>query len=134
MAMDSQRRVFDGALRRFLLARDGGTCRTPGCGAPVRHLDHVTPHAWGEATSAANGQGLCVRCNLVKELFGWRAGVVAPCGSPGDRDDRGDTAHTVEIITLTGHRYSGAAPPLVPVDPGISDSPLERALEQALAA
>jgi hypothetical protein len=73
VAMDSQRRMFDGALRRFLLARDAGTCRTPGCGAPVRHLDPVTPHARGGATIAANGQGLCVRCNLVKELLGWRA-------------------------------------------------------------
>ena len=134
VAMDSQRRAFDGALRRFLLARDAGTCRTPGCGAPVRHLDHVTPHARGGATSAANGQGLCVRCNVVKELLGWRARVVAPPGSRGHRDGRGDTAHTVEITTPTGHRYSGAAPPLVHEDPGMSDSPLERALELALAA
>jgi hypothetical protein len=120
VAMDSHRRLFDGALRRFLLARDGGICRTPGCGAPIRHLDHVTAHAAGGSTSAANGQGLCVRCNLVKELLGWQARVVAP--------------HTVEITTPTGHRYSGSAPPLVYEDPGIRDSPLERALELALAA
>lgn len=120
VAMDSQRRVFDGALRRFLLARDGGICRTPGCGAPIRHIDHVTAHAEGGPTSAANGQGLCVRCNLVKELLGWQARVVAP--------------HTVEITTPTGHRYSGSAPPLIHEDPGISDSPMERALEMALAA
>ena len=132
--MDSQRRVFDGALRRFLLARDGGICRTPGCGAPIRHLDHVKAHARGGDTSAANGQGLCVRCNLVKELLGWQARVVAPPWRPGHRDGTGDTPHTVEITTPTGHRYSGAAPPLVHEDPGISDSPLERALELALAA
>ena len=118
--MDSHRRLFDGALRRFLLARDGGICRTPGCGAPIRHLDHVTAHARGGPTSAANGQGLCVRCNLVKELLGWQARVVTP--------------HTVEITTPTGHRYSGSAPPLVHEDPNIRDSPLERALELALAA
>ena len=134
VAMDSQRRVFDGALRRFLLARDGGICRTPGCGAPIRHLDHVTAHARGGSTSAANGQGLCVRCNLVKELLGWHARVVAPPRRPGHRDGEGETPHTVEIITPTGHRYSGAAPPLVHEDPAISDSPLERALEHALAA
>jgi hypothetical protein len=120
VAMDSQRRVFNGALRRFLLARDGGICRTPGCGAPIRHLDHVSAHARGGPTRAANGQGLCVRCNLVKELLGWQARVVTP--------------HTVEITTPTGHRYSGSAPPLVHEDPNIRDSPLERALELALAA
>ncbi|HEY8308205.1 MAG TPA: HNH endonuclease signature motif containing protein [Lapillicoccus sp.] len=98
----------------------GGICRTPGCGAAIRHLDHVTAHAQGGRTSAANGQGLCVRCNLVKELLGWQARVVAP--------------HTVEITTPTGHRCSGSATPLVHEDPGISDSPMERALEMALAA
>jgi hypothetical protein len=134
VAMDSQRRVFDGALRRFLLARDGGICRTPGCGAPIRQVDHVTAHARGGRTSATNGQGLCVRCNLVKELLGWHARVVAAPGPMGHRDGGGDTTHTVEITTPTGHRYSGAAPPLVPEDPGISDSPIERALELALAA
>lgn len=131
VAMDSQRRVFDGALRRFLLARDGGICRTPGCGAAIRHLDHVRAHAHGGETSAANGQGLCVRCNLTKQLLGWQARVTA---EPEDRAAHGDTPHTVEITTPTGHRYSGSAPPLVPEDPGISDSPLERALELALAA
>ncbi len=134
VAMDSPRRVFDGALRRFLLARDGGICRTPGCGAPIRHLDHVRAHARGGDTSAANGQGLCVRCNLVKELLGWQARVVTPQGLPGHRDGGRDSPHTVEVTTPTGHRYSGAAPPLVSEDPGISDSPLERALELALAA
>jgi hypothetical protein len=134
VAMDSQRRVFDGALRGFLLARDGGICRTPGCGAPIRHVDHVTAHARGGPTSAANGQGLCVRCNLVKELLGWHARVLPPPGPRGHRDGGGDAAHTVGITTPTGHSYSGSAPPLVHEDPGISDSPIERALELALAA
>jgi len=134
VAMDSHRRLFDGALRRFLLARDGGICRTPGCGAPIRHLDHVEAHARGGSTSAANGQGLCVRCNLVKELPGWQARVVTRPGPPGHRFGEGDSAHPVEITTPTGHRYSGSAPPLVHEDPGISDSPMERALEMAVAA
>jgi hypothetical protein len=128
VAMDSRRRVFDGELRRFLLARDGGICRTPGCGAPIRHVDHVVPHAKGGATNAANGQGLCVRCNLVKELAGWDARVVQ---SPGPARAG---PHTVEITTPTGHRYVSSAPPLVHEDPGTVISPLERAIELTLAA
>ncbi|HEU5001112.1 MAG TPA: DUF222 domain-containing protein [Lapillicoccus sp.] len=123
VAMDSRRRVFDGSLRRLLVARDGGIRRTPGCGAPIRHVDHVTPHAAGGATASRNGQGLCVRCNLVKELLGWWARVAG-----------GGEAHTVEITTPTGHRYRSNAPPVVHEDPGISASALERVIEHALAA
>ena len=70
VAMDSKRRLFPAGLRRFLIARDG-TCRTPWCDAPIRHADHVSPHAAGGPTTAANGQGLCQRCNHVKDLPGW---------------------------------------------------------------
>ncbi len=140
VAMDSRRRVFDGELRRFLLARDGGICRTPGCGAPIRHVDHVAPHARGGRTSAANGQGLCLRCHLVKELAGWHARVVHPSGAQGQGDGdeeaggRRDGPHTVEITTPTGHRYRWSAPPLVHDDPATIVSPLERGLDAALAA
>ena len=75
VAMDSARRLFPAALRRFVIARDG-TCRTPWCDAPVAHAYHVQPHADGGPTSAANGQGLCVRCNLVKEEPGWTSEVL----------------------------------------------------------
>lgn len=126
VAMDSTRRVFDGGLRRFLVARDG-TCRTPWCDAPVRHLDHVVDHSAGGATSAANGQGLCVRCNHTKQLPGWRSRpeVVPP-------PDRWQT-HTVVITTPTGHRYASTAPPVLP---GVTteESVLERHLETLLAA
>jgi Domain of unknown function (DUF222)/HNH endonuclease len=130
VAMDSHRRVFDGRLRRFLLARDGGICRMPGCGAPIRHVDHVKPYAAGGPTSAANAQGLCVRCNLVKELLGWHARVVEPPGEPGAHGP----PHTVEVTTPTGYRYRSTAPPVVHEDPGVPLSPLERELELALAA
>jgi hypothetical protein len=129
--MDSHRRVFDGRLRRFLLARDGGICRMPGCGAPIRHVDHVKPYAAGGPTSAANAQGLCVRCNLVKELLGWHARVVEPPGEPAAAQG---PPHTVEVTTPTGHRYRSTAPPVVHEDPGVPLSPLERELELALAA
>ncbi len=108
VAMDSARRLFPAGLRRFVVARDG-QCRTPWCDAPVAHVDHVRPHAQGGPTTAANGQGLCVRCNLVKEEPGWAAAVVDPGPSEGS-----DRPHTVRIATPTGHTYRSLAPPLLP--------------------
>lgn len=108
VAMDSTSRLFPAGLRRFLIARDG-VCRTPWCDAPVRHADHVTPHAAGGPTSDTNGQGLCIACNLTKDLPGWHSRVV----------DAGPTAgsakpHQVEISTPTGHTYTSIAPPVLP--------------------
>ncbi|MCD6639167.1 MAG: DUF222 domain-containing protein [Nocardioides sp.] len=99
VAMDATKRLFDGNLRRFLVLRDD-VCRTPWCDAPIRHVDHIERHTDGGVTSAANGQGLCVRCNLVKEHSGW-ASRRAP-----------DRRHRVTITTPTGHDYTG--PPPVP--------------------
>jgi hypothetical protein len=130
VAMDSRRRLFDAGLRRFLVARDG-TCRTPWCDAPIRHADHVRPHSAGGPTTDVNGQGLCVRCNLVKEQPGWAVEVV----------DSGPTAgsgrpHAVELTTPTGHRYTSAAPPLLPglLVPPERESALESWLDLRLAA
>jgi hypothetical protein len=127
VAMESTRRLFDGRLRRFLAARDG-TCRTPWCDAPVRHLDHVVDHASGGPTSATNGQGLCVRCNHTKQQPGWRA---IPEPAPDPR-----TWHTPTVVTTTptGHRYASTAPPLVPGEPLEPPSLLERHWETLLAA
>ena len=120
VAMDSRRRLFPTSLRRYVVARDG-TCRTPWCDAPIAHADHVLPHAEGGPTSAANGQGLCVRCNLVKEEPGWTTAVVerGPGGGelrasgegPGDDDV---ARHTVRLTTPTGHSYVSIAPPVLP--------------------
>jgi hypothetical protein len=100
VAMESQRRTFPNGLRRLLQVRDR-TCRTPWCGAPIRHADHVVPVAGGGKTSAANGQGLCEACNYTKQVLGWRARP-GPAGA-GDR---------VEITTPTGHHYTSHPPPL----------------------
>jgi len=54
------------------------TCRTPWCNARIQQSDHVLPHHRGGPTSYANGQGLCVRCNLLKEHGLW---VLAPLTS-----------------------------------------------------
>ncbi len=135
VTMDSTRRLFDGALRAYVVARDV-TCRTPWCDAPIRHVDHVVDHALGGATSASNGQGLCIRCNLAKAQEGWSA-------LPVDADD--GSPPVVLLTTPTGHTYASTAPPLLPGDLGdvgdlgterVSDgeSPLERRWLELLAA
>ena len=131
VGMDSTRRVYDGGLRRYLLARDCGTCRTPWCDAPIRHLDHITDHPRGGPTTATNGQGLCVRCNHTKQLPGFTARTLEPAtaakgrtGTGPPRSDlsrrggwdraRPDERHIVELTTPTGHTYRSVAPILIP--------------------
>ena len=63
VAMDSKARFFPTALALFILLRDR-FCRTPWCGAPIRHSDHAHTAADGGETSSVNGQGLCVACNI----------------------------------------------------------------------
>ncbi len=70
VAMDSRRRVFDGQLRKMILLRDD-VCRTPYCGAPIRHVDHGTPVRELGETSYENGSGLCRTCNFVKDGQNW---------------------------------------------------------------
>jgi hypothetical protein len=98
--VDSRRRLFPAAVQRLLRVRDG-VCRFPFCDAPVRHADHVVGVALGGPTSAANGQGLCARHNLVKALPGWAA-VVSTSG----------TEAVVVTTTPTGHRYRSPVPPV----------------------
>lgn len=70
VAMESRARAFPVGLARMIRWRDQ-TCRTPWCNARIRHLDHIDPHARGGATSYDNGQGLCARCNYLKEHGQW---------------------------------------------------------------
>lgn len=101
VAMESKQRTFPAGLRRFIQTRDE-VCRTPWCGAPIRHTDHVVPAQVGGPTSADNGQGLCEQCNLVKEYPGWRA-------RPGPGE--------VRITTPSGRRYESPRLPVVPPSP-----------------
>jgi hypothetical protein len=101
IAMESKRRLFPQPMRRYVQTRDQ-YCRTPWCGAPIRHTDHITPHRLGGPTNASNAQGLCERCNQVKETTGWHA-------RPGPRGE-------VVTTTPTGHRYTSTPPPLL--EPG----------------
>ena len=101
VAMDSQRRRFPQGLRRLLQVRDR-TCRTPWCGAPIRHTDHVIPVAEGGTTSA-------------RERAGAVRGLQLHQTSPRlDRQTRTRTGagDRVEITTPTGHTYTSHPPPL----------------------
>ncbi len=131
--MESNRRVFPRGMRRFITTRDG-TCRTPWCDAPIRHIDHIHDHARGGTTSLSNGQGLCERCNYLKQTPGWTTETVT--SGPG----RSSGPHRVRITTPTGHTYHSSAPPLLParrpppaVQPEIY-SHLEAQIEYLLSA
>ncbi|WP_134767245.1 HNH endonuclease signature motif containing protein [Nocardioides sp. 1609] len=102
MAMDSRRRTVPAGLAEFIAARDL-LCRTPWCGAPVRHVDHIRPHRDTGTTQAYDLQALCERCNHAKEALGWSS---RPRPGP---------VHATEITTPTGHTYLSFAP-LLPGD------------------
>ena len=102
ISCDKRRRLVPASIRTFLLARDQ-VCRTPWCGAPILHSDHIVAVAAGGPTSLENVQGLCQNCNQVKEQEGWsltwqRGGVI-------------------ETTTPTGHRYLSHPPPLPRSEP-----------------
>ncbi len=101
IAMDSQRRLFPPPLAELIRLRDGGVCRSPWCSAPIRHIDHITPVRSGGPTSADNGQGLCVTCNLLKEEPGWISWT-----------STADASHQVTTLTPAHHVHSSTSPPL----------------------
>jgi Domain of unknown function (DUF222) len=98
VAMQTRRRNFGPAQRQFVRNRDQ-YCRTPWCGAPIRHVDHVEPVQSGGVTAVANAQGYCAACNYAKEAPGWRTSVAGR----GSGDE-------VVVLTPTGHRYSSRPP------------------------
>jgi hypothetical protein len=101
----STSRFHPKGLAVLLRARGQGICGTSWCDAPVRHLDHITPHAEGGATSLDNGQGLCARCNHAKQSPGWT-----------QKATEIDGRHAVQTVTPTGHAYISIAPePPTPV-------------------
>jgi hypothetical protein len=99
LAADARARLVTGALRQVLIARDQ-RCRTPWCGAPIRHVEHATTWDDGGATSDENCCGGCEACNHTKQAPGWSARASSP---PGGR-------HTMHIRTPTGHVYRSRAP------------------------
>jgi len=124
VGMESTSRVFDGLLAEFLDLRDGGTCRTPGCNGVVRHRDHVTSAADDGPTAADNGQGLCERCNYVKESPGWVAWVA---------DRPPGALHEVHGVTEHLRIVRSTSPPMPGGPAGARDySPAELALANHL--
>ncbi|MFE7225889.1 DUF222 domain-containing protein [Nocardioides sp. NPDC057577] len=103
VAMESRSRKAPEGLAEFIATRDGGICRTNGCDAPIRNIDHIERHADGGTTSAQNLQGLCERCNQAKEALGWRARP-GPDGS-------------IITTTPTGHTYLSPPPDTWPPYP-----------------
>lgn len=63
---DTRRRRLPADLRATLISRDR-YCRTPWCGAPVRHADHPVRWSEGGPTDLTSNQGLCEHCNLARE-------------------------------------------------------------------
>ena len=114
-SVERRRRLFTGHLRRTLIHRDQ-VCRTPWCGAPIRHLDHATAVHQDGATSLDNGQGLCERCNYTKEDPGWTTTTQArPNELAPDRSEPTELNPAVHIVeTPTGHRYRSVPPPAIP--------------------
>ncbi|MEI7058014.1 DUF222 domain-containing protein [Nocardioides sp. CCNWLW239] len=103
VTMESRARKAPEGLAEFIATRDAGICRTVGCDAPIRNIDHIERHADGGTTSAGNLQGLCERCNQAKEAIGWRARP-GPDGS-------------ITTITPTGHTYTSPPPDTWRPDP-----------------
>ncbi len=109
IAMDRTTRRAPRTLAHLVQVRDQDLCRTPWCGAPLAHIDHVTEWHTGGPTTARNTQGLCARCNHAKQAHGWTART-----SSGPDTER----HTVETTTPTGHTYHSRAP----APPGHTDA------------
>jgi Domain of unknown function (DUF222) len=99
--IDRTRRRFTGWLADLVKARDQ-YCRDPYCTAAIRHIDHIERYADSGPTTLANGRGVCERGNYLREMPGWSVATVHS-GTDGP-------AHTVEIVTPTGHRYRSRAP------------------------
>lgn len=97
VGMDSKSRKFTGQLRKMVIFRDD-VCRSPGCDAPIKHVDHAQAVAAGGTTEWENASGLCAACNYAKEKAGWRHEA---------------TPETLIVTTPTGKSYRADTPPLV---------------------
>lgn len=100
--LDTRRRLFSGAVRRFVVARDQ-ECAMPYCDATIRSVDHVDRARDGGATSSGNGQGTCEACNLDKEAEDLRTSAVR--GADGRR--------AVRFRTRYGQTHTTGPPPVL---------------------
>ena len=109
---DPRRRFFPQHLRRVVVARDQW-CRTPWCGAPIRHIDHALPHREAGLTELTNAAGLCERCNHAKESPGWSTSITP--------DELGRTLITT--TTSAALVYSSTSPPWDPTSRTALENP-----------
>lgn len=118
VAVESRARAFPSALARFIRLRDR-TCRGPHCNAPIRHIDHIRPHAAGGCTCLENGQGVCAYCNDKEQQLA----SVERVGDPAV------DGHVVEWTTRLGATRRTRAAALThrcgPMDPLPGDSPVQ---------
>jgi len=108
IGMESRARAYPGLLAQLIAFRDQ-VCRTPFCGAPIRHIDHIQSHAEGGPTSERNAEGLCERCNYTKE-----------------HPDREVTGDATAVITCTAGLTAVSHPPRPPGQPPPTKSSHER--------
>jgi hypothetical protein len=101
VSMDTKRRRFEGALRKFTIYRDG-VLRGPYSDTPIYDTDHITRHADGGPTTAANAEGLGLSDHHILDLPGWTVAAV-----------NGDAAEGVRWTTPTEHTYSSKPPPIL---------------------
>jgi hypothetical protein len=100
VGMESRSRIFPDQLGQLIAFRDQH-CRHPYCDSPIKHLDHIHPHAQGGPTSFSNGQGLCARHNLIKDTNATT--TAGPGTSNGTADGTGDiTTH----LTTSGAEFT----------------------------
>ena len=99
LSMDPHRRRFDGALRRFVIYRDG-TSRRPYSSTPIYDIDHIDRYVDGGLTVAANAQGLGKADHTLRDLPAWSVAS----------NDAGDA---VWWTTPTGHTYESRPPPIL---------------------
>ena len=97
IAVGRKHRLHTAAQRRAILARDGGRCTFPGCGA-TRHLDvhHMTLWSEGGDTSVRNGVTLCSACHTRVHDEGWKITRLSnkKCTTPRVETE----AHTLQVV------------------------------------
>ncbi len=103
--MDTRRRRFTTLIRRAVIIRDQ-ICRTPWCGAPIRHIDHAQPATDAGPTNYSNAQGLCEACNYAKTAHSWTT-EPGPSGA----------SNSVITTTPTGHTHTTRPPDLPGTNP-----------------
>ncbi|WP_158607538.1 HNH endonuclease [Flexivirga caeni] len=110
IGMESRARTYPGLLAHLIRLRDQ-TCRTPYCNGKIRHIDHIRSVATGGTTTERDGQGLCERCNYLKE-----------------HPDYTVTGDAGETTTSTGGLVATSHPPCPPGLPPPTHSYSERTL------